>query len=77
LTTSLEARPKLDPVTFEVLRHKLWQVADEMGTTLVRVSGSPIVTEVLDFATVLFDARGTWRQWDATVCSTLALCRAR
>src|SRR2546422_1080130 len=29
-----------------------------MGTTLVRVSGSPIVTEVLDFATVLFDAKG-------------------
>jgi N-methylhydantoinase B len=49
---------KIDPVTFEVLRHKFWQVAEEMGVILVQASSSPVVTEVQDFATVLFDAAG-------------------
>jgi N-methylhydantoinase B len=49
---------KLDPITFEVLRHKFWQTAEEMGIILVQASSSPVVTEVQDFATVLFDARG-------------------
>jgi N-methylhydantoinase B len=49
---------ELDPITFEVLRHKFWQAAEEMGIILVQASSSPVVTEVQDFATVLFDARG-------------------
>lgn len=49
---------KIDPVTFEVLRHKFWQVAEEMEVILVQASSSPVVTEVQDFATVLFDAAG-------------------
>lgn len=47
---------QVDPVTFEVLRHKFWQAAEEMGIILVQASSSPVVTEVQDFATVLFDA---------------------
>ena len=48
----------VDAVTFEVLRHKFWQTAEEMGVILIQASSSPVVTEVQDFATALFDARG-------------------
>lgn len=48
----------LNPVTFEVLRHKLSQAAEEMGIILVQASSSPVVTEVQDFATALFAANG-------------------
>ncbi len=48
----------VDPVTFEVLRHKFWQAAEEMGTILIQASSSPVVTEVQDFATALFAANG-------------------
>ena len=52
------AREKLDPVTFEVLRHRLWQVNDEAGQTIRLVSGSPIATEAYDFNTAILDASG-------------------
>ncbi len=44
---------KLDPVTLEVLEHKLWQITDEMGLTLTRVTGSPITTDAKDYITAL------------------------
>ncbi|MGH2639698.1 MAG: hydantoinase B/oxoprolinase family protein [Rhabdochlamydiaceae bacterium] len=43
----------IDPVTFEVLTHKLWQITDEMGATLKLVSASPIVSESGDFCTAI------------------------
>jgi hypothetical protein len=30
-TTSLEALGALDPVTFEVIRHRLWAINDDQG----------------------------------------------
>ncbi|HUT49777.1 MAG TPA: hydantoinase B/oxoprolinase family protein [Alphaproteobacteria bacterium] len=48
----------IDPVTFEVLRHKFWQAAEEMGVILIQASSSPVVTEVQDFATALFAPNG-------------------
>ena len=44
---------KLDPVTLEVLEHKLWQITNEMGLTLSRVTGSPITTDARDFITAV------------------------
>ena len=38
----------LDPVTFEVLRQKLWTVNMAHGDTIVRISGSPLLAS-LDF----------------------------
>lgn len=49
---------RLDPVTFEVLRHRLWAINDEGAATLRRVSGSPVATEILDFNTSIMNARG-------------------
>jgi N-methylhydantoinase B len=49
---------ELDKVTFEILRHRLGQINDEQGTTLKRVSGSPIVTDAYDFNVTIGDERG-------------------
>lgn len=51
-------KPTLDPFTFEILRHKFWQITDEMGATLIHTSGSPVVTEVMDIATAIFSPEG-------------------
>ena len=48
----------LDKVTFEILRHRLGQINDEQGTTLKKVSGSPIVTDAYDFNVTIGDQRG-------------------
>ena len=48
----------VDLVTFEVVSHRLWQICDEMGATLRRVSGSPVATEAADFATMIADETG-------------------
>jgi N-methylhydantoinase B len=39
---------RLDPITFEVLRHKLDEIISEAYYTMGRVSGSPVVYEVGD-----------------------------
>jgi N-methylhydantoinase B len=39
----------IDPVTYEVLRHRLWSINEEHGLTIARISGSPIVTLSHDF----------------------------
>lgn len=49
---------KLDVVTFEVLRHRLWEINDEMGIIAARISGSPAVYESGDFNTALLTASG-------------------
>jgi len=48
----------LDKVTFEILRHRLGQINDEQGTTLKKVSGSPIVTDANDFNVTIGDEHG-------------------
>ena len=48
----------LDPITIEVTRHKLEGIANEMQSTLLRSSFSPIVKEGLDASAGLFTADG-------------------
>ena len=48
----------LDPITMEVLRHKFEGIANEMQSTLLRSSFSPIVKEGLDASSGLFTADG-------------------
>ena len=38
----------VDPVTFEVVRHNLWQINEEHGSTIQRISGSPVAMYALD-----------------------------
>src|SRR5258707_4459002 len=57
-TTSPQASYALDPLTYEVVRMRLWSVTDEMGETLKRMSGSPIVTDSNDFDFTVNDEMG-------------------
>src|ERR1700690_861929 len=45
-------------VTFEILRHRLWEINDEMGLLAARISGSPAVYESGDFNTAILSADG-------------------
>ncbi len=48
LTLHTEHDPEIDPVTFEVVRHGMWNINEEHGGTIQRVSGSPIAMYALD-----------------------------
>ncbi|TAK82064.1 MAG: hypothetical protein EPO20_23605 [Betaproteobacteria bacterium] len=54
----MDTRKQLDLVTFEVLRHRLWEINDEMGVMAGRISGSPAVYESGDFNSALLTADG-------------------
>lgn len=55
---SVHFKPRTDPTTFEVLRHRLWQINDEQGKILMNMSGSQIATEANDFNVGISDAEG-------------------
>ncbi|SFO36055.1 MULTISPECIES: hydantoinase B/oxoprolinase family protein [Actinomadura] len=57
-TVSQEQIDALDPLTYEVVRHRLWSVTEEMGEALKRMSGSPIVTDANDFDFAIGDELG-------------------
>jgi N-methylhydantoinase B len=48
----------VDPISFEVIRHRLLSITDEQATTLAAVSGSPLVNEATDFNTGLYRSFG-------------------
>lgn len=48
----------LDSVTYEVVRHALWNVNVEHGNTIMKISGSPICAYGHDFNPCLLDERG-------------------
>ncbi|NTI78465.1 hydantoinase B/oxoprolinase family protein [Rhizobium rhizogenes] len=39
---------EIDPVTYEVVRHNLWNINEEHGTTIQRISGSPVAVYAID-----------------------------
>src|SRR5829696_3731017 len=49
----------VDPITFEVIRHKLQAITEEQAITLKSVSGSPVVTDATDFNNGLYLADGS------------------
>lgn len=68
----------VDPTTFEVLRHALWNVIIEHGTTITRTSGSAVVVYSHDFNPVILDEWGDfvligpWLQYLVAASSTAA-----
>lgn len=48
----------MDPVTFEILSHRLHQIAKEMGTTLERVGGTVNTTQQHDYMASLYRPNG-------------------
>ncbi len=57
-TEAMAAEQPLDPVTVEVLRHKLDGISNEMQLKLIRSSFSPLVKEGFDAAASLFTTGG-------------------
>ena len=53
------AEQRLDPIRFEVLRHRLWSISAEAASTIKNISGSPIATEAHDFNTGIMSPEGT------------------
>ncbi|GGC89183.1 5-oxoprolinase [Thalassobacillus devorans] len=49
---------KVDPFTLEIVKDSLLSIGDEMFIALARTSMSPIIYEVLDYASGLTDAKG-------------------
>jgi N-methylhydantoinase B len=60
---------RLDVLTFEILRHRLWYVNDEGALTISRTSGSPVATEVYDMNTGLMTAQGDLVYIDTFICA--------
>ena len=54
----MDTRKQVDVITFEVLRHRLWEINDEMGLMAMRLSGSPAVYETGDYNAALLTADG-------------------
>ena len=40
-----DSRSKIDPITYEVVKHSIWQTLWEGRSTMEKVSGSVVVTE--------------------------------
>lgn len=53
-----EQLPEVDPITFEVIKHRLWQINDEQSIAIRTISSSPIVVEGNDFNVGLFTDDG-------------------
>ena len=48
LTLHRDWETQIDPVTYEVIRHNLWNINEEHGATIQRISGSPVAIYALD-----------------------------
>lgn len=48
----------VDPLTYEVVRHRLAAIAEEMADGLKRMSGSVVVTDCNDFGSIILDESG-------------------
>jgi len=62
-------RLRLDPSTFEIVRHRLWYINDEGALTIARLSGSPVATEVFDMNAGLMTAAGDLVYIDTFICA--------
>ena len=69
MATAVTSGLRLDPRTFEILRHRLWYINDEGALTISRVSGSPVATEVFDLNTGLMTADGDLVYIDNFICA--------
>ncbi len=66
---TVESGLRLDPKTFEILRHRLWYINDEGARTISRLSGSPVATEVFDMNTGIMTAAGDLVYIDTFICA--------
>jgi len=58
LSLHTAAAEAIDPVTYEVVRHALWNINVEHGNTIMKISGSPSCAYGHDFNPSLMDENG-------------------
>ena len=58
LRLSSDFSEEIDPITYEVIRHNLWNINEEHGLTLANVSGSPVAVYAHDFNPSILTERG-------------------
>jgi N-methylhydantoinase B len=58
LKLQTDATEDLDPITFEVVRHSLWNANAEHGAILANLAVSPILLETRDFQTAILSESG-------------------
>lgn len=73
-----DAVAELDALTYEVVRHRLESITDEMGEAIVRMSGSLVVTDANDFNFAILDEVGETVQiglynTELSACSDMAV----
>jgi N-methylhydantoinase A/oxoprolinase/acetone carboxylase beta subunit/N-methylhydantoinase B/oxoprolinase/acetone carboxylase alpha subunit len=52
------AGAEVDPITYEVIRNRLWAINDEQAMTAARISGTPLIYEAFDFNSGILDGAG-------------------
>ena len=57
-TVDAAAESAIDALTYEVVRHRLAAITDDMGEALKRMSGSVVVTDCNDFCAAITDETG-------------------
>lgn len=68
---------ELDPITYEVIRHRIQRIDEEQANAIARVSGSQVVTAAQDFNVVVADeignvvAVGTYVLWHGVILDML------
>jgi N-methylhydantoinase B len=55
---STDSTESVDLVDLEIFSRAMDNVANEMGTVMMRTSGSPVIAEAVDFSTFIADATG-------------------
>jgi N-methylhydantoinase B len=55
---AMSMRGRRDPIGFELVKHALAAIADEMAVTIVRTARSFVMKEAMDFSTAICDANG-------------------
>jgi N-methylhydantoinase B len=58
LAAKAEARPRIDPARFEVVKNALISAAEEMKIVLAKTAYSPLLKVAGDYSCGIFDARG-------------------
>jgi N-methylhydantoinase B len=53
-----ELETEIDPITFEVIRHSLWNANEEHGSIVSNLAVSPITLETRDFQTAIITGHG-------------------